>query len=100
MSCSSEEIHVGDIGTAMIVTLREHGEILDLAEFETITFTLTRPDGTACGGPGEILDAGAGRVQYLTVAGDLSMAGLWTVQVQVTNLLGAWTTSRGRFVVL
>lgn len=96
----TEDIHVGDIGTQLIGRFREHGEIIDLAEFATIWFTLTRPDGTTCGGPGDVIPPSTdGRAQYLTVEGDLTMAGMWTLQAEVTNGSGQWHTSRGRFVV-
>ena len=95
--------HVDDVGTALDFTFtQEDGTAIDLSLAIDYSASLIRPDGTAveiAQGDFTVLDAAAGRVRYLTVADDLSIAGIYRTESHVTTVDGAWTSNADDFRV-
>lgn len=86
-----EEAHVNDIGTIFRVTIFDTTStggsvIADVSGASAITYTFRRPDGTTFNKTGTFTSDGTdGKVQYVTVDGDLNGAGTWSVQVLIVT---------------
>ncbi len=97
---AAEELHVGDIGTSIIVTIQDDGVAVDVSSASPITFTFCRPDATTFTRTGVLNTTGAdGKVKYVTVSGDLDTHGTWKYQVTVTISGSVWNTDIGTLVV-
>lgn len=99
-----EEIHVGDVGTTIRITIQDidsigASSILDVSN-ATVNIILEKPDGTSINRAASyITDGTDGLVQYITQAGDIDLQGTWSIQVQVNTLSGSWKSSVGTFKV-
>jgi hypothetical protein len=86
-----EEAHVNDIGTTFRVTIYDTTStggsvIADVSGASAITYTFKRPNGTTFSRTGTFTSDGTdGKVQYVTVDGDLNGAGTWSVQVLIVT---------------
>lgn len=85
MGCLSQKIHMGDVGTVFEVQILQPDDtIYSLEGAQTLTFTFQRPDGTFLTVAGALTTDGTdGKVQYITVAGDLNQEGIWLYQVYI-----------------
>ena len=99
-----EEIHVGDVGTIIRVTVQDIdgsgvSSALDVSG-DTVKIILGKPDGSSLERAASFVTDGTdGLVQYVTQAGEIDMQGTWSLQVQVSNLAGSWKSSVGNFKV-
>jgi hypothetical protein len=99
-TCSNQEIHVNDIGTAFEVTLEDCGVIVDLSGAISITFTFSDPQGNNSAKVGALLTDGTdGKVVYTIQALDLDEAGIWKLQVTVELPTGTWNSNIEKFRV-
>lgn len=101
MAC--DEVHVGDVGTAIEITLKDGDAVVDVSSATTKEIFLKGPDQQVSTHTA-IFDAQAGVngvIKYLTQAGDLHMAGKWKVQAHVilTNPAGEWKSDIDEFTV-
>tara|TARA_R100000008_G_scaffold86692_1_gene80945 strand:- start:119 stop:445 length:327 start_codon:yes stop_codon:yes gene_type:complete len=100
-----EEAHVNDIGTVFRVTVYDTTSsggttVADISGATTKTFTFKRPDGTTFDKTAVFTTDGSdGNIQYLTVDGDLNIAGTWHLQAYVVTSAGSWKTTAGTFKV-
>jgi hypothetical protein len=80
------KIHVGDIGMAFRATaVDQDGVPINVSNY-TIKFLFKKPDGTVVQKNGSFVSDGIdGKVQYITLAGDLDQKGTWKMQVRITN---------------
>lgn len=105
MACI-EDLHVGDIGTIIRVTLQDTNSscvssALNVSSASTITFTFKKPDGSKITRNGGFTTDGSdGQVQYTTVDGDLDQCGEWRVQLYLVLTSGSWRSEIGRFRVI
>lgn len=86
----AETIQLGDIGTIFVITLKNGSDIapINAASVKNIIFRKPRVGTT----PGEVVTKTAsfttngtdGKLQYVTVQGDLDIVGKWEIQAQVT----------------
>ena len=109
----AEQAQVNDIGTVFRVTVYDTTStggttVADISLATTKQFTFKRPDGTTfdrtavftpvseggAGSPGT-----DGNIQYLSVDGDLDVAGTWHLQAYVVTPAGNWKTDVGHFKV-
>lgn len=84
------DIHLNDIGTTFEMTVRdENRSIVDLSLASAFVIQFARPDGTKPAPKTGTLstDGKDGKVQYITVDGDLNKTGNWKVQAKV--IIGA-----------
>jgi len=85
MTC---QIRAGDIGTVFIVQIVdcESGLPIDLSLATTMTIKFLLPDKTVIERTAVFTTDGTdGRIQYVTIAGDLSLAGLWKIQAYAVD---------------
>jgi len=94
-------LHVGDVGTVIVVTITEDHVALDISGASEKTLIFRRPDETA----GVVVegafttDGTEGKLQYTVPDGFLDTPGRWAVEARLT--IGAWTgrTARAYFTV-
>jgi hypothetical protein len=100
-----EEAHINDIGTIFRVTVYDTTstgttEIADISAATSLTFTFKRPDGTTYTKNASFTNTGTdGQIQYVTVDGDLNVAGTWSIQAYVVTPTGSHKTNTGTFRV-
>lgn len=97
---AANEIHLGDIGTVLTVTLKDGDDIVDISSATTKQFILEKPSGTTLTKPTDFVTDGTdGKEKYTIIAGDLDEVGLW--QIQPYTILPNWTgrSDIGTFMV-
>jgi len=97
-----DEIHVGDIGTKLRVTVVEGVDTpvaVDLTGYTSIDFIFEKPDKTQIIRAAAIENVAVGIISYTTVLGDLDQPGRWKMQLDLT--LPAWDgkSDIGEFLV-
>ena len=92
----ASEIHVNDIGTRFLVTVKDGTSTVDVSPAgATGVLTFKRPDDTTIARTASTLTDGSavsGVMYYDTIAGDLNQAGLWKIQGKVTISSGTFYT--------
>ena len=93
--------HIGDVGTAFRITILDYDEsVIPVSTAITIKFSFLKPDKTIVSKIGSLYTDGLdGKVQYITIVGDLDIKGLWKLQVWVYLADGKWYTSKSNFQV-
>ena len=99
-----EELHVGDWGTIIRVTVNDCSDsgssVLDLSATTTKQIIFRKPDGTILTKTATFTTDGTdGKIQYTTVNGDIDIAGDWKIQVYLVFPSGSWRTDIGNFNV-
>jgi hypothetical protein len=93
-----EQSHVNDIGTVFRVTVYDTTStggttVADISLATTKQFTFKRPDGTTFDRVAVFTSDGSdGNIQYISVDGDLNIAGTWHLQAYVVTPAGNWKT--------
>jgi hypothetical protein len=95
------EIHLNDIGTLFIATVKdEAGVAVDISTATVKRILFHPPDGALVTKAGAFSTTGVdGKLQYMTVAGDLSLVGNWSYQVYVEMPAGKWHSDVATFRV-
>lgn len=95
------EIHVGDVGTEFIATIRDElGGLVDPSLASTRQMRFKKPDGTIVTKPAALVTDGSdGKMKYISVTNDLDTAGSWQVQGYVEIGSGKWSSDVHRFRV-
>ena len=87
----SDEIHVGDIGTRIELTVLKDNLPLNLSTATDIDLVIGRPTAAKLTvTPTFVTDGTDGKVYYLTVINDLSEAGIYQLQIIATFSGGKW----------
>lgn len=96
----ASEIHVNDIGTKFLVTIKDDGSIVDVSNASVILVKIRKPDDVVLAQNG-ILDSDGtdGKIYYTTQAGDLDQAGTYKLQVTVHLPAGTYYTDIYTFKV-
>jgi len=91
----SAEIHVGDIGTAFEVTVKDQDDVVvDLSSATAKEILLQKPDKTVLTKTASFkTDGEDGVIQYALAAGDIDANGLWSLQAHVVLPAGEWWSS-------
>ena len=98
---TTEEIHVGDIGTQFTLTISDAGKAVDLSSATTKQIIFRKPDAVKLTKTAEFVTDGTnGQVKYLSISGDLDLAGFWRVQAHVVLPTGEWSSSVEMFEVV
>ena len=80
---SSNELHVGDVGIPLTLTITEDSVAVDVSA-ATTTITFTQPDDTVVTKTGVFVTDGTdGQVKYVVEADFLSLSGWWRMQAFV-----------------
>ena len=98
-------IQIGDIGTGIVVIVRECNAAnaivpVDISAATNKQIIFKKPDGTVVIKDAAFKTTGVdGALIYATLAGDIDAAGYWQVQATVTLATGTWRTNVQGFVV-
>lgn len=99
---ATPEIRVDDIGTTFRVTIKNKstGEIQDISDATTLDFIFTKANKEIVTKDGTLVTDGSdGKVEYVTLEGDLDVAGTWRLQVYLVLPSGEWRTNKHSFRV-
>ncbi len=95
-----EEIHVGDIGTVLVVTLKNDNVPVDISAATTKQIILQNPSVTGGAFAATFTTDGTdGKLQYTTTINDLDESGVWQIQAYVVLATGAWRSEIQEFSV-
>ena len=85
-------LHIGDIGTEIILTIAEDGAIVNISGVATKFIILRKPSEAVVTKTAEFVTDGTdGQIKYVTIsADDLDEDGIWHAQGHVTGL-GGWS---------
>tara|TARA_B100001564_G_scaffold249892_1_gene212237 strand:+ start:1629 stop:1940 length:312 start_codon:yes stop_codon:yes gene_type:complete len=89
----ASEIHVNDVGTRFLITIKEDDVVVDITNATTIAIYIARPDDSMLARTGTVSDAVNGQLYYDIQAGDLNEAGHYKLQARVTLNTGTYYTS-------
>lgn len=101
----TEPAHVNDIGTTFRVTVYDAtstggSAIANISAASTKQMIFSRSDGTTFTKTAVFTTDGSdGDIEYVSVDGDLNMAGTWHLQAYVVTPAGNWRTDVGHFRV-
>ena len=81
---AANEIHKGDIGTQFTVTVQDGPTVVDISTASTKQLIFKKPGGTILTkSTAFVTDGTDGKMQYVSVDGDLSDDGVWKMQGKV-----------------
>lgn len=96
----ASEIHLNDVGTRFLATIKDNGEVVNVSGAPYINFTFKKPDDSLISRSATIYTDGTdGKIYYDTVSGDLDQAGLYKLQGQVALTSGTFYTDIYTFQV-
>lgn len=96
----ASEIHVDDIGTQLIMTVKDDGVVVDISNASSLSVILKKPDGQNYTKTGTLLTDGTdGKMYYTSVNGDFNAAGNYKIQGIVELSGGTFYTSISTFKV-
>jgi len=100
MATCDQEIHVGDIGTDVQITLNSECSDADIANASVIEMYMKKPDGTTITRSCQFVTDGTdGKIRYYIAEGDLDQSGTWKIQARVVTPAGEWWSSIAKFKV-
>lgn len=95
-----EEIHNGDIGTIFEVTVYDGNSVVDVSGALTLQLIFGKPSGnTMTKNATLVTDGTDGKIQYITVNGDIDEDGYWTLQAYIRLAAGNWRSNIADFRV-
>ena len=96
----ANEIHVGDIGTQLLITILDDGLPVDVSDAIVLRITIKRPDGTLIIASGSLHTNGEdGVIYYTIVLGDLNQSDVYKIQAYVELIDGSYYSNIGSFSV-
>ena len=96
----ASEIHVNDIGTKFLVTIKDDGVVVDISAASSISIIFKKPDDEVVNKTGTLYTDGTdGKVYYDTLEGDLDEAGHYKLQAKVVLAGGSYYTDIYNFQV-
>jgi|TARA_B100001564_G_C20560376_1_gene633460 uncharacterized protein YbcV (DUF1398 family) len=96
----ASQIHVNDVGTKFLATIKDDGVVVDISSAISITMMFKKPDDEVVEKSGTLDSSGTdGKVYYTTIAGDLDEAGLYKLQAKVVLSTGTYYTDIYSFKV-
>ena len=96
----SDQIHVDDIGTQLIVTVYDDGQVVNISNSSTMTITIKKPDGVIINKVGLLYTDGSdGKMYCVSNSGDFDISGNYKIQGRITLNGGTYYTSVGSFRV-
>ena len=104
MSCSEEEVHYNDIGTVILVTIKDcvsgTATALDVSAASTLELILQSPSGLSSTKNASFnTDGSDGKIKYTSVDGDFNEVGTWRIQAKVVLGDGTFRSDVGTFKV-
>jgi len=96
----SNEIHVNDIGTQLVVTVYDNNSIVDISAAAQLFIFLKKPNGTTYTKTASLYTDGTdGKMSYVATAGDFDVSGNYKIQGKVVLSGGTYYTSTATFKV-
>ena len=96
----ASQIHVNDVGTKFLATIKDDGVVVDISSAISITMMFKKPDDEVVEKSGTLDSSGTdGKVYYTTIARDLDEAGLYKLQAKVVLSTGTYYTDIYSFKV-
>jgi hypothetical protein len=96
----ASEIHVDDVGTRFLITVKENGSGVDISSAEALSIYIRKPDDTLVARSGTLnTDGTDGKMYYDTVSGDLNAAGHYKLQGRVSLSSSTYYTTIYNFQV-
>ena len=95
-----EEIHKDDIGTKIIVTMKDGTTAVDISTATTKQIIFEKSDGTVVAKDAAFDSDGTdGKIFYIIITDDLNLTGSWKMQGRVTMPTGTWRSNVDLFTV-
>jgi len=96
----ASEIHVNDIGTKFLATIKDDSEVVDVSSAISVTMMFKKPDDEVVQKAGVFDSDGTdGKIYYSTAVGDLDEAGQYKLQAKVVLSTGTYYTDIYTFKV-
>lgn len=96
----ASQIQEGDIGTKLLVTITDNGTAVNLATASSLSLYIKKPDGTILNRTASLeTDGTDGKINYVTISGDLDVAGVYKLQARVVLSSGSFYSSTDTFKV-
>ena len=96
----ASEIHVNDVGTKFLATIKDDSVAVDISSASGVTMIFKKPDDEVINRSGVLYTDGTdGKVYYDTVSGDLNEAGYYKLQAKVILTSGTYYTDIYNFQV-
>jgi hypothetical protein len=97
----TSSIHVGQVGLPFTLLINEDGNAVDVSTATSVkTIIFVQPDGATVTKAANFLTTGIdGKITYTTIAGDLSLPGVWTIQGYVETATQKLWTDELQFLV-
>lgn len=94
MTCGSNEVHVGDIGTIIRVTIKdENCDPQDISSASSKELIFKKPNCTIVTKTATFYTDGTdGIIQYTSESGFFDVSGIWQIQGVVSFGSGTWST--------
>ena len=72
----ASEIHVNDVGTRFLITVKEDSTVVDISGAESLSIFIRKPDDTLLARSGNLhTDGTDGKMYYDLASGDVNVAG-------------------------
>lgn len=100
MTTIDPDVHVGDVGTILRITIKEGTAAVDISQATVKEIHIKKKDGTMITADAEFTTNGEdGKLQYVFQEGDITIAGKWYAQPYIE--LPAWSghTAKCEFLV-
>lgn len=95
-----DEIHLNDIGTEFLVTVKDGDEAVDLSTATTLQLIFTKPTGVKVTQTATLDSDGTdGKMKYVSQANDLDVVGFWKLQGYIVIGDSSWHTNVDNFQV-
>lgn len=96
----SSEIHLNDVGTRFLITVKDRDTIVNIANYSSLTLIFKKPSSTTIYRSGILhTDGTDGKIRYDTAAGDLNETGTYKLQGRVALPSGTFYTDIHNFQV-
>jgi len=96
----ASEIHVNDIGTRFLVTIKDDGTVVDVSGATLLQIIFRKPSDTVMTKTGTLMTDGTdGQIYYDAILGDLDEVGNYKIQGKVTITSGTFYTDIQTFKV-
>lgn len=96
----SNEIHVDDIGTVLVVTITDDGQVVDLSSATETIIIIKKPNTLPYEKTASFYTDGTdGKISYTVVAGDLDAPGVYKIQGKVSIGGGTFRSEISTFKV-
>jgi hypothetical protein len=95
-------VKLGDIGTVFELEIQDCGKTLDISSASSQEIIFVKPNGAEVSHTSQFSTDGTnGKIQYITISGDIDKVGTWGIKGKVTLSApaGEWTSTTATFDV-